>query len=186
MKTLLYRRPLWALGVIGFVLQGSLLRASDSNDGVVTLGDLKSRVPADWVEEVPYGPNIYRQYRLDPIDQDKEYTRVSVYSLGTEKATAADHVKRWEGSFLPPEGRSMNEAVKLRKLTANGTTVTWLDIRGDYKGIPGDRASPRGNFRMVAVYFDTPRGAYAITLFGPADTVGFYRKGFEDWVKAFK
>jgi hypothetical protein len=25
-----------------------------------------------------------------------------------------------------------------------------------------------------------------IRLFGPADTVAFYRKGFEDWVKAFK
>jgi hypothetical protein len=75
---------------------------------------------------------------------------------------------------------------KVRKLKVRGAAVTYLDVRGDYKGIPGDPATPRENYRLLGVYFATPQGPYLIRLFGPADTVEFYRKGFEDWVKEFK
>ena len=64
--------------------------------------------------------------------------------------------------------------------------MTYVDIHGDYKGIPGDNTTPLPNFALLGIYFDTSKGAYLIRLFGPADTVAFYRQGFEDWLKAFK
>ena len=188
MKSYLYGLLLVAWSAISLALPGPGLWArGPDRDGVVELGSLKSRVPADWMEVPPDNPRYYKQYRLEPINDDKYAARVTVYFLGKGKGdTAAEYVKAWKGMFLPPEGKTMREAAKVRKLTVRDATVTYLDVRGDYKGIPGDDATPRENFRLLGVYFDTPKGPYLIRLFGPADTVGFYRHEFEDWVKAFK
>jgi hypothetical protein len=125
--------------------------------------------------------------RLEPVDDDKYYALVTVGFLGKgNRASAAEWVKRWERMFLPPKRKTMQDAAKVRHLTVNDVAATYLDVRGDYKGIPGDDTTPQPNFRLLGVYFDTPQGPYQIRLFGPADTVEFYRKGFEDWVKAFK
>ena len=80
----------------------------------------------------------------------------------------------------------MREAAKVRELTVNGSSATYLDARGDYKGIPGDVATPRQNYRLLGVYLETPKGAYVIRLFGPDQAVRVYRQEFENWVKAFK
>jgi hypothetical protein len=39
---------------------------------------------------------------------------------------------------------------------------------------------------MLAVHFDAPENIYHIKLVGPARTVEMYKKGFDDWLKAFK
>jgi hypothetical protein len=187
MKNCLYWLPLLTSGAISLALQGPALWAQfPSRGNIVQLGDFKSRVPADWVEEKP-DARYSKQYRLEPVDDDKEYAQVTVRSLGKEKGgTAAAHVNRWKAMFFPPEGQRMHEAAKVRQFKVNGAAATYLDIRGDYKGIRGDDTTPREDFRLLAIYLHTPKGPYTICLFGPADTVAFYRKSFEDWVKAFK
>jgi hypothetical protein len=162
--------------------------ASDTNGGsFVGIGALKSRVPADWVEEQPDHARWYKQYRLEPVNDDKTTARLTIGFLSNGKhSSATNWVKRWKGMFLPPERRTMQEAAKVRRLTVNGVDVTYLDVRGDYKGVPGDNTTPQQNFRLLGAYFDTPQGPYQIRLLGPADTVEFYRKGFEDWLTAFK
>jgi hypothetical protein len=188
MKNFLYWLPILAGSAISLTLQGPGLWAKvpDRRD-VVELGSLKSRVPADWVEEKPDDAQGYKQYRLEPVDDDEYYAQVTISFLGKRKGgTAAEWVKRWKGMFLPPEGKTIQEAAKVRQLKVKGATATYLDVRGDYKGIPGDDTSPRQNFRLLGVYLDTPKGPYVIRLLGPADTVKFYRDRFEGWVKAFK
>jgi hypothetical protein len=188
MKTYLYWLPLLAWGAISLALPGPGLWARDRNRGeVVELGGLKSRVPAGWVEEKPDDPQVYKQYRLGAVGEDKEDARLTIHFLGKENGDSAEkQVENWKAMFLPPEGKKLNNVAKVRKLDVRGATVTYLDVRGDYKGIPGNPATPRQNFRLLGVYFDTPQGPYLIRLFGPADTAKFYRKGFEDWVKVFK
>jgi hypothetical protein len=174
--------------VTGLGLLGLGFGATTQDRGdVVELGGLKSRVPADWVGEKPGEPQGTKQYRLEPVGDDKEGARLTVEFVGNGKGgTAGEYVKRWEGSFFPPEGKQMGEVAKVRELRVGGAAVTYLDVRGDYKGSPGDPTSPRQDFRLVGVYFDTPQGPYLIRLFGPAGTVEFYRAGFEDWMKGFK
>jgi hypothetical protein len=188
MKNYLYWLPLLTSSAISLALQGPGLWARLPNtDGVVELGGLKSRVPADWVEEEPDEAHSYKQYRLEPVDDDKDYAQLTVRFLGKgRRGSAAGYVKHWKGMFYPPEGKTMHEAARVRQLTVNGAAATYLDVRGDYKGIRGDDTTARQDFRLLGVYLDTPKGPYVIRLFGPADTVGFYRKQFEDWVKAFK
>jgi hypothetical protein len=186
MKNYLYWLFLLAGSAISIALQGPSACAQNPNQGgLVQLGGLKSQVPADWVEEAPYDPQYYKQYRLYPVGDGVDYTEVSIRFLRNGE-TAAEYVKRWKAMFLPPEGKTMQEAVKVRQLTVNGVSATYLDARGDYKGIPGDAATPRENYRLLGVYLKTPKGAYLIRLFGPDEAVRVHRQEFENWVKAFK
>ena len=154
--------------------------------GVVQLGALNSRTPADWVEEKPDKALRYKQYRLEAVGDDKDSARLTVDFLGNRKSTAGERVKRWKEMFLLPERRNMDDVAKVLELEVSAAKATYLDVRGDYKGIPGNHRTPRQNFRLLGVYFDAPEGRYLIHLFGPADTVEFYRRGFEHWVKGFK
>jgi hypothetical protein len=161
-------------------------RAQDTGE-VIELGKLKSRVPAGWAKEKPYGPSVYKQYRLEPVGDDKEDARLTIDFLGKGNGDSAEkQVERWKAMFLPPEGKKRDGVARIRELRVGGAAVTYLDVRGDYKGIAGNPATPRQNYRLLGIYFATPQGPYLIRLFGPADTVEFYRKTFEDWVKGFK
>jgi hypothetical protein len=154
---------------------------------VVELGKLKCRTPADWAKVKPAEPAGYREYRLEPVGDNKTSAQLAIDFLGNGNgAGAGEQVKRWEERFLPPEGKNLDDVVRVRTLQVGGAAVTCLDVRGDYQGMPGDPATPRQNYRLLGVYFGTPRGPYLIRLWGPADTVEFYRDGFENWVKAFK
>ncbi len=165
---------------------GFLLGAQDAGE-VVELGKLKSRVPTTWVQEDPYKPSYYRQYRLEPIGDDKDNACVIIEPVGKGSGESAEkQVEHWKTMFLPRNGKKLEDVVKVRKVPVSGVAVTYVDVRGDYKGIPGDFATPRENYRLLGVYFPVPEKPYLIRLFGPADTVAFYRKGFEDWVTAFK
>jgi hypothetical protein len=190
--------PVWGLGHLYLLITLVQLypalavlaarpEAGPNTGDVVELGGLKSRVPADWVEERPDDAQDYKQYRLEPFGNSVDSARLSVRFLRNgNDGSAADYVRRWKGMFLPPEGRTMQEAAQVRQMTVNGVAVTYVDIRGDYRGIPGDAATPRQNSRLLGAYLDTPNGAYIVRLMGPDDTVRFYREGFENWVKAFK
>jgi hypothetical protein len=154
---------------------------------VVDLGGLKSQVPANWLPQGPEDAQCYKQYRLEPIDDDKNRARITVCSAGKGKGqSAADYITRWKAMFLAPEGMTIEQASQVRKLTVNRTAATLFDIRGDFKGAPGDDTSPRQNYRMLAVYLNAPKGPYVIRLLGPNRTVEYYQKSFENWVKAFK
>jgi hypothetical protein len=185
MKIDLYAMLLVAGSAFGLALQTPELQAADQS--IVKLGALQSRVPGDWKEEAPYDPECYKAYRLEPASDDEFDANVAIYFLGKQPDnTAARYVELWKQEFLPPEGTTMAQANRLQAFKVRGAQVTYLDIHGDYKGIPGNPASRRENFRLLGVYLDTPQGAYRITMFGPADTVELYRSEFESWIKAFK
>jgi hypothetical protein len=176
----------WSAASLGLHGQDRSARVPDRR-AVVGLGSLKSRVPADWVEEKPDEAQGYKQYRLEPLHDDEYYARVTVHFLGKKKGdTAAEQVKRWKGMFLPPEGRKLDDVARVGALRVGGAEVTYVRVLGDYKGLPGDPTSRRQNFRLLGVYLGTAKGPYLIQMLGPADTVESYRVGFEDWVKAFK
>jgi hypothetical protein len=178
MKNHLYWLLLLAVSGISLAFQSAGVCAENPiQSNVVELGGLRSQVPADWVEVEPDDAQYYKQYRLAPVGDGVDYTQVSIRFL-RNAGTAADYVRRWKGIFLPPEGKTMQEAAKLQQLTVNGVAVTYLDVRGDYRGVPGNIATPRGNFRLLGVYLDTPKGPYIIRMFGPDEAVTFYRPEF--------
>jgi len=77
MKNSLYWLALLASSAISLAFQGAGLSAQlPHQTDVVQLGELKSRVPADWAEEKP-DARYSKQYRLEPVDDDKEYAQVT-------------------------------------------------------------------------------------------------------------
>ena len=94
------------LGLLG---PGFWVRAQERGE-VVELGQLKSRVPADWAQERPDEPSGYKQYRLEPIGDDKENARLTIDFLGKGSGDSAEkQVERWKAMFLPAEGKKRDD-----------------------------------------------------------------------------
>jgi hypothetical protein len=69
--------------------------------------------------------------------------------------------------------------------------VTYLDVNGTYLSKfppfdPNAQVTPRPNWRMIGVIFESEKGPYFIRLIGPADTVAYHKKGFDEWLRGFK
>jgi hypothetical protein len=158
----------------------------------VTIGDLKSRVPADWVEEKPSSRFRVKQFRLQPVKDDKDNAEVVIFYFGEGGGgTVQDNIKRWKAMIIPPEGKKIDDVAKVEKKKINNLSATYFDANGTYlfKDRPFDpnaEVSRRPNYRMIKVIFETKKGPYYLSLIGPADTVAHYKKGFDQWVEGFK
>ncbi len=159
----------------------------------VQLGNLQSRAPAEWMQEQPGTEMRYKQFRLPAVAGDKHDGELIIFYFGKRGGgSAADNVKRWKGMFVPPEGKKIDDVAKVDKLPIGGETATYLDVHGTYLSkfppfAPNARTIRHPKYRMLAVVFPTAdSGPYYIRLVGPEATVGHYKKGFDEWLKAFK
>ena len=188
--------------ILGFVVLAFLAQAcgpsagestaADNDKGkgvVVDLDGLKSQAPADWKEEEPSNRMRYLQFRLPKKGDDKDNAELIVFKgLGGD---AQANVKRWKDQFVPPEGKTIDEAAKVEEIKIGGHPATYLDMRGSYlfKFPPFDpnaKVQKKPDYRMLAIHFEGPKDVYHIKLTGPAKTVEAYKKGFDDWLKNFK
>src|SRR6266852_5952262 len=79
---------------------------------LVKLDSLESRVPADWQEEPPARRERVKQFRLSPINDDKDNVEVVIYYFEGGAGSVEDNLKRWKGSFVPPEGKKIDDVAK--------------------------------------------------------------------------
>ncbi len=159
-KKALYFLSVLAWDALGLEPGGPGLRAAGPNEGnVVELGGLKSRAPAEWVEEKPDAAQTYKQYRLEAVRDDKDDARLTIEFAGKVAGEGADRqVERWKALFQPPEGKKLDDVARVRRLEVRGAAVTYLDVRGDYKGVPGNPATPREKYRLLAFISPRPGG----------------------------
>ena len=177
-----------------------LLAAASAQDKggkgtTVELGNLKSRAPADWKEVEPspiqkQGGRI-KAFSLPKVGDDKHDGEVLIFYFGGQGGSVKENVQRWKGMFIPPQGKSIDEATKSEEFKVGKANVTYVDIQGTYKYkkapfVPDEQAERRPNYRMVAIYFDCEGGPYFIRFVAPAKTFEQYKKGFDDWLKAFE
>jgi hypothetical protein len=157
---------------------------------VVALDGLKSKAPAEWTEETPSGRFRIKQFRLSAVGDDKDNAQLLIFSFGPKGGGSVDeNITRWKGMFLPPEGKTIGEVAKVEKLKIGDADYTYFDVQGTYKSKarPMDTEyTPFPNYRMLAGVFETKNDRFFIRLVGPADTVKFYKPGFDRWLKAFK
>jgi len=167
-------------------------RAQENRQGtVVTLDGLQSRAPATWAEERPTSDTRVAQFRLEPVNDDKDKAEVVVFYFKGQGGSANDNVKRWKGMFRPPEGKKIDDVARVDKLKVGKVPVTYVDISGTYLSRlrpfdPNSEIRPFPNHRMIGVVFESEKGPYFIRLLGPENTVENYKKGFDDWLKGFK
>ncbi|HXG09577.1 MAG TPA: hypothetical protein VNK04_07290 [Gemmataceae bacterium] len=178
--------------LLGFAALAAALGLAEAKAGaddkgtVVEIDGLKSRAPAEWQEEKPTTKFRLKQFRLPKVGEDKEDAVLLVIHLEGQGGSAEENVTRWKGMFIPPPGKSIDEASEVKKLKVSGVPVTYVDVRGTYKGAPFEKLPPKSDFRMLAVYWDSKGGPYFFRLVGPARTVEHYKKGFDEWLMGFK
>jgi hypothetical protein len=156
---------------------------------IVDLDGLKSTTPSDWKAEKPANTMRFMQFRLLKKGDDKEDAELVLFKgLG---GSAKDNVQRWKDSFVPQDGKKIDDVAEVKEIKIGGHPAVYVDIQGTYKVRlqpfnPRSKVAEKPNYRMVAIYFDGPKDLYQIKLTGPAKTVEAYKKGFDEWVKNFK
>jgi hypothetical protein len=165
---------------------------SDKENGkgvVVDIDGFKSTTPGDWKEEAPANRMRFMQFRLSKKGDDKEDGELILFKGlgGGSKA----NVQRWKDSFVPPEGKKIEDVCEVKEIKIGNNPAIYVDIQGTYKVRlqpfnPQSKTVEKPNYRMLAIYFDGPKDVYQIKLTGPAKTVEAYKKGFDEWVKNFK
>jgi hypothetical protein len=165
------------------------LRGADKEGTLVELGNLKSRTPPNWKEEPVTGQLRAAQFRLPKAEGDQRDAEVVIFQNITGSTQA--NIDRWKGQFIPPDGKTMKDVATVTEMKIGDADVTALDIHGTYKlkfppNDPNAKEVLRPNFRMIAVVFNVKDKPYHIRFVGPAKTVEQYKKGFDDWLNAFK
>jgi len=186
---------LLALSALALALDSRPVTAQDKKGEVVELDGLKAPIPATWKEEKPDNRMRYLQYWLpsskDSKDKKEDKDRGELVVFKGFGGSAEANVKRWKETFIPPDGKTLEDVSKLKQIKIGGQDAVLLDISGTYKfkAAPFDpkaQTELRPNSRMVAVHFEGKNDQYHIRLVGPAKTVDQYAQGFEDWLKALK
>ena len=155
----------------------------------ISMDGLKSTTPGDWVREEPSNKMRFAQFKLPRAKGDERDGELVIFKgLG---GGTKPNIERWKGQFAPPEGKKLDDVAKVETVKIGGMEATQLDIQGTYKSKfppfdPNAKEMLLPNYRMVAIYFEGPKDVYQIKMTGPSKTIEMYRKGFDEWVKAFK
>lgn len=178
-----------------FTLALSLLAGVNVFAGgdAVELGGLTSKIPTAWKSQQPSNKLRKFQAVIPAVEGDKDNAELVVFFFGPGGGGGIDdNIKRWKSQFIAPDGKTIDEASKVEKYkVGKNADVVCLDISGTfkYKFPPNDpkaKEIPKENFRRFNVIFDTDKGAYFITLTGPAKTMEKNKQAFDGWIKAFK
>jgi hypothetical protein len=158
---------------------------------VVKLGNLSSTAPADWKAEKPSSNLRLYQFKLPKVSGDAEDADLAIFFFEGGAGSAADNIKRWQGMFVPPTGKSIDSVSKIDKFKVGSAQVTYLDVAGTFqsKNPPFDpkaKTETKPEFRRFGVIFEVPGSQYFLTLTGPAKTMEQHKKSFDEWLKNFK
>jgi len=162
--------------------------AAEEKGAVVEFDSLKSKTPTTWKEETP-GKGRYKQFRLPKVGDDKADAELIIFrGIG---GSAKANIERWKAQFVAPEGKKIDDVARVTELKISGAAATYLDVGGTYlfkarPFDPNEKGERRPDYRMLAVHFDGPKDVYHVKLVGPAKTVEHYKKGFHEWLQAFK
>lgn len=171
-----------------------LLWCNASADGTeVTLDGLTSVTPADWKEGEPKSRMQVRVFTLPRVEGDAGDAELIIYFFGTGSGgSLEENIRRWQGMVKPEGGKTLADISKREELTVGGNTkVTVLDLTGTYLSRtqpmnPNSPVKELPGYRVVFVYFASPKGPYTMRLTGPEKTVAKHLPGFLAWLKNFK
>ncbi len=178
----------WMMFLCLFAITASL-SADEPKGVVVKLDRLSATTPPEWKVQKPANRLRSHQFLLPKVDADKVDAELVI--APDIRGTYESNLQRWKESFIPPEGKTLDEVAKVEKFKVGKAEVVYLDVQGSqiYKERPFDPKSKeviRPGFRMLSVIFDSGEGNYRIYLQGPSATVEKYKPGFDAWLKAFR
>ena len=189
------RNALLAAAATGLVAGLALsvgVSAAEDKRVAVSLGGMEARAPLSWKQEETTRPNRVYQFSLPKAEGDNTDAELAIFYFGPNGAgSVSDNLTRWKGMFIPPEGKTIDQATKIVRFKTQGEDMTYADIQGTYKFKarpfdPNAKEELKPDYRMLGVIFGTPKGPYYVRLVGPAKTVEQNKLGFDYWLKSFK
>ncbi len=156
---------------------------------VVTIGKLTATTPQDWKKEKP--ANLLRSYQFK-LPGEKELAECELAVFPESHPDPEKTFPKWKATFVPPEGKTLDEIAKITKWMVPGVSVTVLDIAEGtwkYRERPNDPKSKEmllEDYRVIWVIVAGKDEATHIRLSGPAPSVRKQFAAFETWVKSLK
>lgn len=178
-----------AVGITACAYEPSSLSAQDKKGEVVVIDGMKAAVPAEWKDEKPANRMRFMQFKLPKAKDDKVDAELIIFKgLG---GSAEQNIARWKAMFVPPQGKTIEEASKVTEIKIGKEKAAYLDVSGTYKHKdapfdPKSKEELRPGFRMLNIHYEGKDDPYHFRLVGPAATVEQYKKGFDDWLQALK
>jgi hypothetical protein len=184
-------RPLALLGLfVALVLVGSA--RADDKPVVVKLTKLSATAPADWKKEKP--ANLLRKYQFK-LPGAKDHPDAELTIMGESLPGAEKNFPKWKATFVPPEGKTIDDVSKTAKWEVPSATVNVLDVTGTwkYKEKPQDKKETLlDDWRVIWVIVEEKNDkgelleAYHFRLSGPSITMAEQAPKFEKWIKSLK
>lgn len=145
--------------------------------------------PADWKAEKPSNRLRSYQFQLPSGMKDVAAAELAIYPESSPDPKRSH--PRWLATFVPPEGKTLEEISKVTTTEQPGAKLTTLDVTGTwkYKERPQDPRSKeelRAEWRVIWVIVAGKDEATHIRLAGPVAVVAKHEKAFNAWLKALK
>lgn len=150
----------------------------------VTLLDMNSTVPTDWVASEPSSDMRLLQFTL-PANEGADAAQFVVFFFGAgQGGTLEANVARWSSQFSADDGPVEPVITPLdSELPATLVELTGSYARGVGVGPAGD-ALP--NRTLLAGIVETPQGNLYPQLHGPAEVVAAHRADFVRFITALQ
>jgi hypothetical protein len=151
---------------------------------------LKFDAPAGWVSKTPSSSMRVAEFALPHVPADTEDATVTVFFFGSNMGgNVQTNLDRWIGQVAQPDGSSSKDRATSASFTANGLTITTLDVGGTYVAEVTPGSAERFNkpgFRQIAAVIETPGGPYFVKLLGPQATVAKWAESYTGFLKSVR
>jgi gluconolactonase len=163
----------WQAVATATVLVCCIAVAQDKEKGtnVVDVKEIKLTVPKAWKQEKPSNQFRVAQFKIAPVEGDKEEAELVITQFGGGGGGVNDNIKRWENQFEPKDRKIKvtKGKSKLGEYVIVDGTGTYLKpdgppIAGKTKPTPGSRV-------LNVMLMIEEKGVYFLKLAGPEKTV---------------
>lgn len=156
---------------------------------VVKFGKLSAEVPTGWKSEKPANRLRSHQFRLPSGAEG--LADAELYAMPQSDPNPDKSFPRWKASFVPSDGKTLDDVSKVSKFEVNGATVHLLDVSGTWKYRerpfdPKSKEERRPDYRAVWAVVVTGDEATHLRLSGPETVVEKHYSAFEKWLKLMK
>jgi hypothetical protein len=160
--------------------------AEEARAFTIASGAFSLEAPAGWKRVQPKSGIVETEFAVLPEAEGEQPGRMTVMGAG---GSVQANVDRWYGQFAQPDGSETKDKATTKTLKLAGCTVTFVDVGGTYKDMPGGpfaggKSVDRPDYRMLAAIVETPKeGSYFLKFYGPGTTVAKQADGFRKMVE---
>lgn len=160
--------------------------ADEARAFMIAANTFSLEAPADWKRVQPKSGIVETEFAVPSAGADEQPGRMTVMGAG---GTVQANVERWYGQFAQPDGSATKDKATTKTLKLAGCTVTFVDVGGTYKDMPGGpfaggKSVDRTDYRMLAAIVETPQqGSYFLKFYGPGATVAKHADGFRKMIE---